>query len=138
MIFTGSDGGGRVCTIYSPSVTTDGGMMDIPSGTQNVILYCICRRGGIVAAGPTLWFINGTQVTRNSSDGDNPYSRNNVPAPLIIPSFTSTSDGTYGCRENTLGPPRATINLVAMSGMCNYNNYIMTAILFSYIYRPIF
>ena len=96
-------------------------MMDIFSGTQNVILYCICRRGGIIAAGPTLWFINGAQVTRNSSDGDNPYSRNNVPAPLIIPSFTSTSDGTYGCRENTLGPPRATINLLAMSGMCNYN-----------------
>ena len=118
LIFTGT-GGDRVCRIYSPSLTTNGGMMDIFSGTQNVILYCICRRGDITAAGPTYWFIDGTRVTNTTADGDNPYSRNNVPAPLIIPSFTSTSAGTYGCSENTNGP-RVTINLVAMSGMCNY------------------
>ena len=123
LIFIGPSGGNRVCTIYSPSVTTNGEMMDIFIGTQNVILYCICMRMTNVAAGPTLWFINGTIVTCDSSDGDNPYSRNNVPAPLIIPSFTSTSAGTYGCRENTNTPPRVTINLVAISGMCNYIYY---------------
>ena len=95
--------------------------MDIFIGTQNVILYCICRRSGTnVAAGPTYWFINGTRVTDTTASGNNPYSRNNVPAPLIIPSFTSTSAGTYGCSEVINGPPRATINLVAISGMCNY------------------
>ena len=96
--------------------------MDIFSGTQNVILYCICRRTN-AAVGPTYWFIDGTRVTNTTADGDNPYSRNtNVPAPLIIPSFTITSAGTYGCSEDTNGP-RVTINLVAMSGMCNYLYY---------------
>ena len=99
-------------------------MMSIPSGTQNVILYCICRRGDITAAGPTNWFINGTQVTDTTASGNNPYSRNNVPAPLIIPSFTSTSAGTYGCSEVTNGQSlRVTINLVALPGMCDYNSF---------------
>ena len=71
-------------------------MIDIPSGTQNVILYCICMRNN-VAVGPTTWFINGTQVIRTQASGNDPYSRNNVPAPLIIPSFTDTHVGTYGC-----------------------------------------
>ena len=43
-------------------------MIDIPSGTQNVILYCICRRGN-VAIGPARWYINGTQVTRTQASG---------------------------------------------------------------------
>ena len=116
LIFTDT-GGNRVCRIYSPSLTTDGGMMDIPSGTQNVILYCICMRGDNTAAGPTYWFINSTRVTHTTASGDNPYSRNNVPATLIIPSFTETSTGTYGCSENT-DAPRVTIDI---SGMCNYN-----------------
>ena len=89
-------------------------MMDIPSGTQNVILYCICRRNN-VAAGPTMWFINGTTVTTTAS-GDNPYTRDNVPSPLIIPLFTATHAGTYGCEGP--GATRVTINL-AISGMCN-------------------
>ena len=46
--------------------------------------------------GPTIWFIDGTVVTTTAS-GDNPYYRNNVPSPLIIPSFTDTHAGTYGC-----------------------------------------
>ena len=94
-------------------------MMDIPSGTQNVILYCICRR--TVAAGPTTWFINGVRVTRTTASGDNPYYRDNVPAPLIIPLFTATHAGTYGCASDALNPPTApsvTINL-AILGMCN-------------------
>ena len=90
--------------------------MDIFSGTQNVILYCICRRMNTnLTVGPTYWFIDGTAVNRNTSDGVNPYSRNNVPAPLIIPSFTEASAGTYGCSENT-NAPRVTINLLAISG----------------------
>ena len=87
--------------------------MHISSGTQNVILYCICRRTN-VAAGPTYWFINGTRVTDTTASGNNPYSRNNVAAPLIIPSFTATHVGTYGCSETT-NRPRVTINL-AISG----------------------
>ena len=123
LIFTGG-GGDRVCNVYSPNLTTNGGIMDIFNGTQNVILYCICRRGDNTATGPTYWFINGTRVTDTTASGDNPYSRNNVPAPLIIPSFTGTSAGTYGCSENINGQPlHVTINLVAMSGMCNYLYY---------------
>ena len=94
MIFT-DPYGSRVCTIYSPSLTTDGAVVHIPSGTQNVILYCICRMNN-VAVGPTIWSINGTAVTTTAS-GDNPYTRNNVPSPLIIPLFTATHAGTYSC-----------------------------------------
>ena len=82
--------------------------MDILNGTQNVILYCICRRNNDVAVGPTTWFINGTAVTTTAS-GDNPYYRNNVPSPLIIPLFTATHAGTYGCGSND--SPRVTIDL---------------------------
>ena len=76
-------------------------MIDIPSGTQNVILYCICRRDDNVAVGPTTWSFNGTELMTQAS-GDNPYYRNNVPAPLIIPSFTATRAGTYRCRGSVI------------------------------------
>ena len=107
--------GNRVCTIYSPNVTTNGAMMDIPSGIQNVILYCVCRRDN-VAVGPTTWFINGTAVTHTTASGDNPYYRNNIPSPLIIPLLTATHAGTYGCEGS--GSTRVTI-IVAVVGMCN-------------------
>ena len=94
-------------------------MMYISSETQNVILYCICRRNN-VAVGPTTWFINGTTVTTTAS-GDNPYYRNNVPSPLIIPTFNATHAGTYGCASlNNFGTdpttPSVTIDL-AIAGM---------------------
>ena len=111
----------RFCNIYSPSLTTNGGVMSIPSGTQNVILYCICRRNN-VAVGPGTWLINGTRVTRTTADGSgNPYSRNNVPAPLIIPSFTATHVGTYTCTSDgdMVTMSNITIDL-ALPGMCNY------------------
>ena len=79
-------------------------MMDIPNGTQNVILYCICTRRINVAVGPTTWFINGTAVTRTTASGDNPYYRNNVPSPLIIPLFTAANSGIYGCAGVTSTP----------------------------------
>ena len=91
-------------------------MMNIPSGTQNVILYCICRRNN-VAVGPTTWFIDGTVVTTTAS-GDDPYYRNNVPSPLIIPSFTATHAGTYGCGSLTT-TPSVTIDLAVLLSMCN-------------------
>ena len=77
-------------------MTAAGGV--IPSGTQNVTLYCICNRSN-VAVGPTIWFFNGSQVTLSESDetDGNPYYRNNVPSPLIIPSFVAPHDGTYSC-----------------------------------------
>ena len=88
--------------------------MRIPSGTQNIILYCICRKTN-VAVGPGTWFINGTRVTDTTANGNNPYSRDNVPAPLIIPSVTSTSAGTYGC-GSLVNTPTVTIDFV-ISGM---------------------
>ena len=93
-------------------------MMDIPSGTQNVILYCICRRNN-AAVGPTTWFINDTAVTLTANNGrGNPYYRNNVPSSLIIPSFTPTLVGTYGCGGYYPTRPSVTIYL-AISGMIN-------------------
>ena len=109
----------RICNIYSPSLTTDGGMIDIPSGTQNVILYCICTRNN-VAVGPTRWFINNTEVTRTTASGNNPYYRDNVPAPLIIPSFNANHVGRYGCGSvDYVYSVHATIDL-ALSRMCNF------------------
>ena len=114
LIFTAPSGIPRICRIYSPSLTTDGGMIDIPSGTQNVILYCICTRTD-VAVGPAIWYFGSTAVTTTVS-GNNPYSRVNVPAPLIIPSFNTSHVGTYSC-ESLNG--RVTIDL-AVSCMCNF------------------
>ena len=118
-IFTAPSGDLRICNIDSPSITTDGGVMYIANATQNVILYCLCWRNN-VAVGPARWFIDGTPVTRTTASGNIPYSRNNnVPAPLIIPLFTVTSAGTYGCASYT-DVPSVTIDL-AISGMCDYN-----------------
>ena len=99
--------------------------MRIPIGTQNVILYCICRRMN-VAVGPTYWFINGTRVNRTTASGNNPYSRDNVPAPLIIPSFTATHVGTYTCTsvENTVQTVDIATTDLALPGMCNYNSLV--------------
>ena len=121
-IFTDITVDQRICNIYSPSLTTNGGVMSIPSGTQNVILYCICRRNN-VAVGPGTWLINGTRVTRTIDDGSgNPYSRDNVPAPLIIPSFTATHVGTYTCTSDgdTVTTSNVTIN-AAQPSMHNYD-----------------
>ena len=73
----------------------------IANGTQNVILYCLCEENNI-AVGPSIWFINGTQVTHLEDDGSgDPYYRDNVPAPLIIPSFTISHVGTYRCASTS-------------------------------------
>ena len=85
------------CNIVStnlPTVTAAGG--PIISGTTNVILYCICNRNVVV--GQTRWFFNGTRITQTQDDGSgNPYSRDNVPSPLIIPSFVAPHNGIYSC-----------------------------------------
>ena len=56
------------------------------------------------------------------ANGDNPYYRNNVPAPLIIPSFTATRAGTYCCTGHTTV---VTIGL-AIQRMYDYNSYLRT------------
>ena len=83
-------------------------MMDIPSGTQNVILYCICRRNN-VAVGPARWF-DGNDAVPTTASGNNPYTRDNVPSPLIIPLFNAAHAGTYGC-DSDGNTPRVTIEL---------------------------
>ena len=93
-------------------------MMHIPSGAENVILYCICRRNTNVAVGPARWFINNNEVTRTQASGSNPYLRDNVPAPLIIPSFNVNHVGRYGCKS-VYYSVRVTIDLV-LSRMCNF------------------
>ena len=101
----------RICDIYSPSLTTTGGVMYIPNGTQSVTIYCICRIAN-VAVGPIYWYFNGTRITLTQYDGSgNPYTRDNVPSPLIIPSFNATHAGKYVCRS-TFVVPNTTIFLV--------------------------
>ena len=111
------------CTIVStnlPNVTAAGGI--IANGTQNVILYCICMRvNSILTVGQTTWFFNRDQITLTQNDGSgNPYSRNNVPSTLIIPSFVTPHDGDYSCTHRprfsdvaTLGDT-ITLNLPGM------------------------
>ena len=120
LIFTAPSVPQRVCRIYLPSLTTNGERIDIPSGTQNVTLYCICTRNNVVV-GPTTWSINGTQVTLTQASGNNPYSRDNVPAPLIILSFTATHVGTYGC-ESLRNDPSGSVHTIdlALPRMCNF------------------
>ena len=104
--------------------------MRIPIGTQNVILYCICRRTN-VAVGPIYWFINGNQVNRTTASGINPYSRDNIPAPLIIPSFSATHVGTYGCAGFT-NALSVTIDLAVLGTYCvNFIVYLCCDIIFS-------
>ena len=91
------------CSIVStnlPNVTAAGGV--ITNGTQNVILYCICMRvNSTVTVGRTFWFFNGTPITRTQNDGSgNPYSRDNVPSTLTIPSFVTPHDGNYSCAHS--------------------------------------
>ena len=87
------------CSIVStnlPTVTAAGGV--IANGTQNVILYCICMRvDSIVTVGLTFWFFNGSLTLTQDNGSGNPYSRNNVPSTLIIPSFVTPHDGNYSC-----------------------------------------
>ena len=88
------------CSIVStnlPTVTAGGGV--IANGTQNMILYCVCMRvDSNVTVGQATWFLNGTQINRTEDDGSgNPYSRNNVPSTLTIPSFVTPHDGNYSC-----------------------------------------
>ena len=107
----------RSCNIIStnlPTVTTPGGV--ITNGTQNVILYCICVQEN-VAVGPTLWYFNGVQVTLTEDDESGaPYFRNNVPSPLIIPSFVTGNDGIYHCGSvfTIIPTPDDTITLLGM------------------------
>ena len=115
----------RTCTIISslPAVTTPSGLTAVvASGTQNVTLYCICMTDNI-AVGPIRWFFNGTEVTRKNKAG-NPYSRNNLPSPLIIPLFVFGHDGTYHCKSSPFYPALISKNdsiTLTLPGTCNLN-----------------
>ena len=114
-------GGMRSCTIYSTSLvnmTMTGESITsgaIANGTENVILYCICTVDNDVAVGPTTWFEGNPMVDTSNEESDNPYTRDNVPSPLIFTSFTRSDVGVYGCRSNTM-ESIATISLT-ISGM---------------------
>ena len=100
------------CSIVStnlPNVTAAGGV--IANGTQNVILYCICMRlNSIVTVGQTSWFFNGTRINCTEDDGSgSPYSRNNVPSTLTIPSFVAPHDGNYSCTHREMFGDVATL-----------------------------
>ena len=106
MYIIAPSGSQRTCSIVStslPTLTTPSGV--IADGAENVILYCICLLNNInVAAGPTMWFINGTAITDTLPNGNNPYYRNNVPSPLIIPLFGASNVGTYRCQSEATTP----------------------------------
>ena len=64
--------------------------------------------------GPATWFIDSTAVA-TTANGNNPYTRDNIPSSLIIPLFNATYAGTYGCASLS-STPSVTINL-AISGI---------------------
>ena len=111
------------CNIISsnlPGLTAAGGV--ISNGTQNVILYCLCNRSD-VAVGPSIWYINGDQVTLTQDDGSSkPYYRDSVPSPMIIPSFVTPYDGTYRCASGSLTPADKIADsiILALPSMCNF------------------
>ena len=110
----------RTCTIISTSLTTPRGVLAY--GTEDVILYCICMVDD-VAVGPTRWFFNETQVTATQANGNNPYYRDNVPSPLIIPLFATGYDGTYRCESDSgILTPDDSITLT-LSGTYLYNYF---------------
>ena len=84
-----------------------------------MILYCVCTINN-VATGPTVWFFNGDQVTLTEDDGSGaPYSRDNVPSPLIIPSFVTGNNGTYRCESGaTILPTSDNMITLTLLGIC--------------------
>ena len=100
LLYVDDPGGNVNCSIVSTNLpTVTAASRVIANGTQNVILYCVCMRvNSIVTVGQTFWFFNGTQITLTEDNGSgNPYSRNNVPSTLTIPSFVAPHDGNYSC-----------------------------------------
>ena len=92
------------CSIISTSLTiltTAGGA--ISSGTQNVIIYCVCMRNSEIISGPIRWlYSNGDPVpVQKHSQPSNPYYRNIVPAQLVFPLFGYPYNGTYRCAPTT-------------------------------------
>ena len=73
---------------------------------------------GGVAVGPTEWSFNSASVTATQANGNNPYYRDNVPSPLIIPLFVTGNDGTYECGSNGTSYDSITLTL---PGTCLYN-----------------
>ena len=121
-------------------MTTPSGV--IASGTQNVILYCICMEDN-VAVSPTYWFIDGTAVTLTEDDGSgNPYFRDNVPSPLIIPSFVTPHNGMYGCGSgtnfNTVSSNGDTITLDVLPGTYICIMFVMSMSLFVIVMGEVF
>ena len=69
-----------------------------------------------VAVGPAIWFFNNATVTATQANGSNPYYRDNVPSPLIIPLFAAGNDGTYRCEsEGSISTPGDSITLILAS-----------------------
>lgn len=89
----------RNCTIISTSLTnltTDGG--EVIDGARNVIIYCVCMMNNITTGGARWFFPNGTRIRIQSPQKPgSPYYINNIPTPLIFPSFVYPYAGTYGC-----------------------------------------
>ena len=90
-------------------------------------IYCICVRGNdSVAVGPIIWSRSNGQLTlaKTNETDINPYYRNNVPSPLIIPSFNVTHADTYHCRSGSIpGNGKTNVNDtidLSAQGMCNY------------------
>ena len=81
-----------------------------------------------VAVGPAIWFINNVRVTATQANGNNPYYRDNVPSPLIIPLFGTSNVGTYRCgSDGSMSAPGDNITLI-LPGM-----YLCVITLASYI-----
>ena len=88
-----------------------------------------------VAVGPTYWFFGDTYVTATQANGNNPYYRNNVPSPLIIPLFAAAYVGTYRCEsyKSTPSPDDSiTLNLPG-TYICIFTTYVLILLIMAYL-----
>ena len=118
--------GGRICVINSTNVVTlTAGLGVIANETQNVIVYCICTRNNQVAVGSIQWLFNSAPVNLIDDGSGNPYYRDNVPSPLIVPTFTATHVGMYSCTHVNLASDTIFLTL---PGMCSFIVYCLSCI----------
>ena len=84
------------------------------------------RDSDIISVGPTIWSRDNGQLIRAETDetNSNPYYRNNVPSPLIIPSFAATHAGTYRCESGSVVPVRVNATFSLTAGTCNCNVHV--------------
>ena len=114
-----------VTPINPTTLTTAGGVFNLPNGTENVIIRCNCSyNDGYVITNARWWYLDGIIPPRVDSGDDIPstpyYTRasgdtNNRNITLVIPTFNDSYDGNYICGRRRGGSPRAPTVTVSLT-----------------------